>query len=107
MKNLILIIALSALASPVIAADNFGNRFGNSSPYALENNVGNAIADTQGFDTDDLNDLNAISPAAGSASEIEAVEDGQATEVSEEAELIESDLTEKKDIETEAPEVQE
>ena len=65
MRILTLMIATTVLAAPAIAADEFGSRFGNSSPYALDNTVGDAINDTAGLDINDINDVANIEPAAG------------------------------------------
>ena len=64
-KILTLALATTILSASAMAADEFGSRFGESSPYALDNTVDDAIADTNGFDMNDINDLNAIAPAAG------------------------------------------
>lgn len=62
MKKLTLILAASFLATPALAADEFGSRFGDTTPYALNNGVEAAVADASGIDMSDLND---ITPAAG------------------------------------------
>lgn len=62
MNKLTLILAASFLATPALAADEFGSRFGDTTPYALNNGVEAAVADASGIDMSDLND---ITPAAG------------------------------------------
>ncbi|MFP4314465.1 MAG: hypothetical protein ACLFR0_09100, partial [Alphaproteobacteria bacterium] len=62
MRFLPLLMTATFFVTPALAVDEFGQRFGNNTPYALENDIGNALRDTSGFDLDDLND---IAPASG------------------------------------------
>lgn len=55
-------LAMLATGSSAALADSFGPRFGQSSPYALQNTFDRAQRDSMGFGADDLNDL---APAAG------------------------------------------
>jgi len=88
MKKLLLVTTTIMMSAPAFAADGFGDRFGSSAPYALSDGMDSAIADTQGFGMDDLNDpaaLNQIDPAAGE-------EDAQAQEVELESDIdVEAD----------------
>lgn len=68
MKKLLLVATALIISAPAYATDGFGDRFGSNAPYALSDGMDNAVADTQGFGMDDMNDpsaLNQIDPAAG------------------------------------------
>jgi hypothetical protein len=58
----IVTVAISSMFLSQANADEFGNRFGQNAPYTLGDNLNQGIADTQGID---MNDLNDIVPAAG------------------------------------------
>lgn len=81
MRLLSILLTASFLSVPALAADEFGQRFGNNTPYALNNDIDSAVSDTAGFDMGDLND---ISPASG---------DEMAEEVDAETETAPSDET--------------
>lgn len=63
-------------------ADGFGSRFGDTSPYALNNGFGKALDDSKGIG---LEDLAKISPAAGGEQE-ENVPEGSGEKSNEEIE---------------------
>lgn len=66
MKKILLVTTALIISTPAYATeDGFGNRFGNSTPYALDNTVNNALDDSQGLGVEDINDLINIEPAAG------------------------------------------
>lgn len=101
MKKLFAVLGFVFLAgccSDAFAADEFGSRFGDSSPYALGNTVGKATDSATTMGLDDLNtitptaqqlpppveaslesgaetELNAIAPAAGAEIDSEAASD--------------------------------
>lgn len=60
-------LLLAGCCSDAFAADEFGSRFGDSSPYALGNTMGKATDSTAGIGMDDLN---TIAPAAGPEAEV-------------------------------------
>jgi hypothetical protein len=79
MKKLLFITTALMIASPVVyAEDGFGKRFGNSTPYALDNNVNNALDDTQDIGIEDINDLVNIAPAAGEETNASVTIDAEA-----------------------------
>lgn len=86
-KILTLALATTILSVPALAADEFGSRFGENSPYALDNTVGDAVADTDGIDMNDINDLNAIAPAAGDETEVEAIVETEGEVTAEDGEV--------------------
>lgn len=99
MKKIFAVLSFLFLAgccSDALAADEFGSRFGNSSPYALGNTLGKASDSAGTMGMDDLNtvtpaaqlpspnpeaDLNAITPAAGAELDSEAASDLEADAV--------------------------
>lgn len=70
-------VLLAGCCSDALAADEFGSRFGSSSPYALQNTIGNAAKDVSGMGPEDLN---TITPAAGAESDPEAASDAEVME---------------------------
>ena len=82
MIRILMALAIFCFSAAPVMADEFGSRFGNSSPYALQNTFDKAQQDTEGFGLDDLLD---IEPAAGgeemdaeNAAEETSVEDSPA-----------------------------
>lgn len=67
------LVLLSGCCSDALA-DEFGARFGNSSPYALNNTLGNATNNVSGMGPEDLN---IIAPAAGAETDPEAEADAE------------------------------
>ncbi|MCD8497566.1 MAG: hypothetical protein LRZ85_05470 [Alphaproteobacteria bacterium] len=65
-------LVLAGCCSDALAADEFGSRFGNASPYALGNTMGKASDSASGMGMDDLN---TITPAAGDELDPEATSD--------------------------------
>lgn len=64
---LLSLLLVSACCTDAFAADEFGSRFGNSSPYALGNTMGKASDNVNGMG---LDDLNTIAPAAGDEQDV-------------------------------------
>lgn len=72
MRLFTLLLSATFISAPALAMDEFGSRFGNNSPYALDNDLDSALEDVAGFDIDDLND---ISPASGNGDDEHAHDD--------------------------------
>ena len=78
--------AFLTLSAPSVQADDFGNRFGNTAPYALNNGFGKAMDDQQGIGAEDLNRME---PAAGDVT-IEADDIEIDTDMDNEEEVIDN-----------------
>jgi hypothetical protein len=68
MKKIVALLSFALLAGCCsdALADEFGSRFGTSSPYALQNTLGKATDNLNGIG---LEDLNTITPSSGSPDE--------------------------------------
>ena len=86
--------ALFACAALIISApamaDEFGSRFGNTSPYALQNTFDTAKEDMAGIGPEDLND---ISPAAGDEMDVDTQDTDDLSDVPIDEDDASGDIT--------------
>lgn len=95
-KTFILLTATMLISAPALA-DEFGSRFGNTSPYALNNTLDNAKRDMQGIGLEDLNDasgLNQITPASGEEDDDYSDKDPEDEDVEDGEKETEADINE-------------